>query len=309
MSFDPAKDIPDLPGKVIFITGGTSGIGKAAVLALAAHSPSKIYFTGRNAQAGHDVVAQVKSETPSVQATFIHCDLASSRESIREAVTRNFTSTQLHIFIANAGIMATPAGLTHDGFEVQFGTNYLGHALLLQLLRPSLLHTAQRGHDTRVVVVSSFGHTLAPPSGIDFDNLRNPNAGTTWQRYGQSKLADIFLAKSLAKHHPEITSVSVHPELVRTQLSSGVETSFLTPVFKLMRWTPLYKSADKGAYNVLWAATAPKDQVQSGMYYEPVGKVPGRVAKGSGQSEPVHDESLADRLWEWTEKELSDITQ
>ncbi|KAH0387915.1 hypothetical protein KCU92_g1150, partial [Aureobasidium melanogenum] len=323
MPFDPAKDIPDLSGRVIFITGGqqrrsdlvyrfshrsgTSGIGKAAVLTLAAHGPSKIYFTGRNAQAGHDVVAEVESSTPSVQTTFIQCDLASSRQAIREAVTKNFTSTQLHIFIANAGIMATPAGLTQDGFEVQFGTNYLGHALLLQLLRPRLLHTAQQGHDTRVVVVSSFGHTMAPPSGIDFDNLQNDNAGTTWQRYGQSKLADIFLAKSLAKHHPEFTSVSVHPGLVRTQLSSGVETSFMTPLFKLMRWTPLYQSAEKGAYNVLWAATVTKDQIQNGMYYEPGGKVPGKAAKSSGQSELVHDESLAEKLWDWTEKELSDV--
>ncbi|KAH0399526.1 hypothetical protein KCU89_g6118, partial [Aureobasidium melanogenum] len=92
MPFDPAKDIPDLSGSVIFITGGTSGIGKAAVLTLAAHGPSKIYFTGRNAQAGHDVVAEVELSTPSVQTTFIQCDLASSRQAIREAVTKNFTS-------------------------------------------------------------------------------------------------------------------------------------------------------------------------------------------------------------------------
>ncbi|KAG9568725.1 hypothetical protein KCU71_g2944, partial [Aureobasidium melanogenum] len=168
---------------------------------------------------------------------------------------------------------------------------------------------AYEGHNTRVVVVSSFGHTLAPPSGVDFDNLRTANAGRTWQRYGQSKLADIFLAKSLAKHHSEITSVSVHPGLVRTQLISGVETSFMTPVFKLMRWTPLCQSADKGAYNVLWAATAPKDQIQNGMYYEPVGKVPGKAAKGSGQSELVQDEYLAERLWKWTETELRDFAQ
>ncbi|KAG9523119.1 hypothetical protein KCV07_g2794, partial [Aureobasidium melanogenum] len=294
MPFDPAKDIPDLSGRVIFITGGTSGIGKAAVLTLAAHGPSKIYFTGRNAQAGHDVVAEVKSSTPSVQTTFIQCDLASSRQAIREAVTKNFASTQLHIFIANAGIMATPASLTQDGFEVQFGTKPC-FAASVASSTPAPYCPARSRHTRR--------------RGIDFDNLQNANAGTTWQRYGQSKLADIFLAKSLAKHHPEITSLSVHPGLVRTQLSSGVETSFMKPVFKLMRWTPLYQSAEKGAYNVLWAATAPKDQIQNGAYYEPVGKVPGKAAKGSGQSELVHDEPLAEKLWEWTEKELSDVTQ
>ncbi|CAD0109777.1 unnamed protein product [Aureobasidium uvarum] len=307
MPFNPATDIGDLSGKVIFVTGGTSGIGKAAVLALAAHHPSEIYFTGRNTQAGRDVTALLKSSAPSVQTHFIECDLASPRQTIREAIVAGFTAKRLDILIANAGIMATPAALTKEGFEIQFGTNYLGHAVLVRVLREQLLRTAQQGSDTRLVVVSSFGHTLAPPSGIDFDALRTANAGTTWQRYGQSKLADIYLAKSFARHFPQVTSVSVHPGLVRTQLSNGVESSWLTPVFKLLRWTPLYQSADKGAWNVLWAATAPKDQIKNGMYYEPVGKEPGKAAKGSGQSETVKDEALAERLWQWTEGELSNV--
>ena len=116
--------------------------------------------------------------------------------------------------------MAVPRGLTAEGFEVQFGTNYLGHAVMLRLLLPVRLRTADMSDkgDVRLVVLSSFGHTMYPPGGIEFDKLRIADAGTKWQRYGQSKLADILLAKGMAKRYPQITSVSVHPGLVRTEL-------------------------------------------------------------------------------------------
>ncbi|KAI4271671.1 MAG: hypothetical protein LQ337_005850 [Flavoplaca oasis] len=294
MPFNPAKDIPDLSGKVIFITGGwwhlftltwspgrtypttgTSGIGKAAVLALAAFNPTRIYFTGRNSAAGAAIIAEAQKLHPSLSSIsssliFIQCDLASSRESIRSALANKFDSSRLDIFIANAGMMAVPEGLTAEGFEVQFGTNYFGHAVILRLLRPLMLRTAQEGSQVRFVAVSSFGHTMAPPSGIEFDRLRMPDAGTKWHRYGQSKLADILLAKSMAKRYPEIKSVSVHPGLVRTELGGRAEKSPFLMMMELLRWTPLYKSPEKGAHNLLWAATTAN--WEGGKYYEPVGK-------------------------------------
>ncbi|KAL8883422.1 MAG: hypothetical protein Q9192_007173 [Flavoplaca navasiana] len=330
MPFNPAIDIPDLSGKVIFITGGlfhrfvldwsfgqayhpsagTAGIGKAAVLALAAFNPTCIYFTGRNSAAGTAVIAEAQKLHPSLSSSpssliFIQCDLASSRESIRAALTNKFDSSRLDIFIANAGTMAVPEGLTAEGFEVQFGTNYLGHAVLLRLLRPLMLHTAQEGSQVRCVAVSSFGHTMAPPSGIEFDRLRVPDAGTKWQRYGQSKLADIPLAKGMAKRYPDIISVSVHPGLVRTELGGRAERSPFLMMMESLRWTPLYKSPEKGAHNLLWAATAAKSE--SGKYYEPVGKIPGKPNGYSGMAAICDDEELADRLWEWTEDELNGL--
>lgn len=333
MPFNPVRDIPDLSGKVIFITGGwfypftlawsprrtytatgTSGIGKAAVLALSAFNPACIYFTGRNASAGSAVISEAQKLHPSLSSSssslvFIKCDLSSSRESIRAALANKFDSSRLDIFIANAGIMAVPEGLTAEGFEVQFGTNYLGHAVLLRLLRPIMLRTAQKtaheGSQVRFVAVSSFGHTMAPPSGIEFDKLKVPDAGTKWHRYGQSKLADILLAKGMAKRYPNISSVSVHPGLVRTELGGRAERSPFLFIMESLRWTPLYKSPEKGAHNLLWAATTAT--LEDGKYYEPVGKTPGKPNSYSGMAAICDNEALADRLWEWTEKELDGL--
>ena len=294
---------------------GTAGIGKATILTLAAHKPAHIYFTGRNASAGAQVVSETKKLHSSAcpPLTFIPCDLSSSRETIRTALADRLRSTRLDILIANAGVMAIPPGLTAEGFEVQFGTNYLGHAVILKLLRPLMLntvHDAAKGEatkDVRFVAVSSFGHTMAPAGGIEFDKLKLPEVGTKWQRYGQSKLADILLAKGMAKRFPEIVSLSVHPGLVKTELGPRADKGLMMTLMESLRWTPLYKSPEKGAYNVLWAATTPKENVVRGGYYEPVGKMPGEPNSYSGMTEICKDEGLADRLWEWTVKELEGL--
>lgn len=289
---------------------GTTGIGKAAVIALASHNPSCIYFTGRNAQAGANVIAESKRQAPTCQITFIRSDLSASRNTIRGTILDNFKSSRLDLFIANAGVMAVPPSLTDEGFEVQFGTNYIGHAVMLHLLRPLMLRTINLpdGGDVRVVVLSSWGHTMHPPGGIQFDKLHTADAGTKWQRYGQSKLADILLAKGMAKHYPQITSVAVHPGLVRTELGGRVESGLLTSAMNLLRWTPMYQSAEKGAYNALWAAVSPKQPLKNGGYYDPVGKTPGKPTKyGTGVAEICNDEELADKLWEWTESELEGL--
>lgn len=295
-------------------TLGTAGIGKAAILALAAHDPAHIYFTGRNVSAGSATISQAQKLHSSAcpPLTFIECDLSWSRERIRTALTDKFRSSRLDVFIANAGVMAIPPALTTEGFEVQFGTNYLGHAVLLRLLQPLMLKTAhipsaEGGGDVRFVAVSSFGHTMAPAGGIEFEKLKVADAGTKWHRYGQSKLADILLAKGMAKRYSDILSVSVHPGLTKTELGGRAERSAMLMVMESLRWTPLYKSAEKGAHNLLWAATSPKDNIEGGKYYEPVGKTPGKPNSYSGMAEICDDERLADELWDWTEKELKDL--
>jgi NAD(P)-dependent dehydrogenase (short-subunit alcohol dehydrogenase family) len=127
------------------------------------------------------------------------------------------------------------------------------------------------------------------------------------ERYGQSKLADILLAKGMAKRYPDIVSVSVHPGLVRTELGGRAERSAMLMVMESLRWTPLYKSPEKGAHNLLWAATTARGSLEGGKYYEPVGKTPGKPNSSSGMSEICGDEGLADQLWEWTEKELENL--
>lgn len=297
-SFNPEKDIPDLSGKVIFITGGTSGIGKEATLFLAAHNPSHIYFTGRNEEAAAAVVAAAKTKSPNVKVTFIKCDLCSSRAKIRQAIADGFKSDRLDIFIANAGIMATPPGLTEEGFELQWGANYLGHAVILRLLRPVLLRTAETGSDVRHVQVTSHGHNYAPPGGIQFEHLREADAVGEFARYGQSKLAQVLYCKEMAKRYPQITSIPVHPGVGNTGLLQHSKPSLVTRLFTITGF--LLKSAAELAYNPLWAATAPLEKLENGQYYEPVGKK-------ASPSKMAGDAALAEKLWEWTENELKDL--
>jgi NAD(P)-dependent dehydrogenase (short-subunit alcohol dehydrogenase family) len=212
--------------------------------------------------------------------------------------------TRLDILICNAGVMALPAGLTKDGYEVQFGTNHVGHALLVKLLLPTLVSTAELpGADVRVVAVSSLAHLWCPSAGIAFEELKTEMQGsTTWARYGQSKLANILFAAQLAKRYPKVLAVSVHPGTVDTDLYIPFMgrnrvvgwLNALTKSFHLV-------SVETGALNQLWAATAGREEVKTGEYYTPVGKMGTR-------SNFSKDEKLAERLWEWTEKELEGYT-
>ncbi|KAI1141798.1 NAD(P)-binding protein [Hypoxylon sp. FL0543] len=294
-TFNPEKDIPDLTGKVIFITGGTSGIGKEAILFLAAHNPTHIYFTGRNEEAGAAVVAAAKTRGPNIEVTFIKCDLCSPRAKIRQAIADGFKSDRIDIFIANAGIMATPPGLTEEGFELQWGANFFGHAVILQLLRPTLLRTAEAGADVRLIQVTSHGHNYTPPGGIQFEHLREPDAVGELARYGQSKLAQVLYCRAMAKRYPQITSIAVHPGVGNTGLLQHTKPSLLKCFFTATGF--LLKSAAELAYNPLWAATAPLQTLENGQYYEP-------VEKKTGASKLAADAALAENLWEWTENEL-----
>jgi NAD(P)-dependent dehydrogenase (short-subunit alcohol dehydrogenase family) len=204
----------------------------------------------------------------------------------------------------NAGLMWVPASLTKDGYEVQFGTNHVGHALLTKLLMPVLLKTAEEpGADVRVISLSSMGHNAAPSCGISFPDLKTDMASyMSVVRYGQSKLANILFASELAKHYPSITAVSLHPGVVDTNL---YQTIFSGPIGlwgllgKVQRF--FYTSVEDGAKNQLWAAVAPvgeeRGNVKSGEYYMPVG-IGGRGSK------LAKDQALAEKLWTWTEKEL-----
>lgn len=215
---------------------------------------------------------------------------------------------RLDILILNAGIMATPPGTTEQGYEIQFGTNHVGHALLTKLLIPTMLQTADTGADVRIVSLSSAGHAMAPMGkGIVFDQLKTDMASTfTMSRYGQSKLANILFIKELAKQYPQITAVSVHPGIVNTELyRSTAKWAVVGGTVDLMRkwaWT----SVQDGAKNQLWAATARKGtegkgEVESGEYYTPIG------VSGQG-SKWTKDAALAEKLWIWTEAELATYT-
>ncbi|EEU45267.1 uncharacterized protein NECHADRAFT_41149 [Fusarium vanettenii 77-13-4] len=300
VSFDPDKDIPDLSGKVILVTGGNTGLGLETVLQLAKHNPAHIYLAARSEEKGNRAIKEVQEKVPNAPPiTFLRLDLGSLESTKAAAASFRASSDRLDILINNAGIMAVPEGLTKDGYEIQFGTNHLGHALLTKLLLPTLKATAATpSSDVRVVFLSSSAGSIAPKDSYHLDKAKTtmPDIGT-WTRYGQSKLANIHYNAALAKRHPDIKFISLHPGVVKTNLGDSFINSYgalLGTVFRFIgNMTSI--SVEKGALNQLWAATS--QDVESGVFYYPVG------VTGKG-SELSNNEKVREQLWEWTEKEL-----
>ncbi|CAO2655315.1 Nn.00g103790.m01.CDS01 [Neocucurbitaria sp. VM-36] len=308
-TFDPAKDIPSLSGKVILVTGGTAGLGAASVQAFAAHNPTHIYFTGRNISAANALISEVEAKHSFAALSFIELDLSSLR-SVKKGVSRGFKHDRLDILMNNAGIVAKPAVLSQDGFEIQFATNHLGHAMLTKQLLPFLLAAAKTpGADVRVVSNTSDGYQFHRMinGGISFPEL---DKGSTmsrtvlgpWVRYGQSKLASILFASELARRYPSITSVSIHPGVVNTPMNTAMKgfNKMFVDVTTWLSRTPRLEP-DQGVLSQLWcAAGAKKEELRNGGFYRPVG-----LDQWETLTEEAKSEELAKKLWDWTEGVLN----
>ena len=300
-TFTPSRDIPDLSGKVILVTGGNNGLGKASIEQLALHNPAKIYMGARTESKAIAAIESIKKVAPEANIIFLELDLASFA-SIKSAADKFIAeNTRLDILMNNAGIMATPPGLTTNGYEIQFGTNHMGHALLTKYLMPLMVKTAaEPNSDVRIVNLSSIGHVGAPKGGVVFAEVKTEMANyNTWTRYGQAKLANVLFTKGLAKRYPTIKSVAIHPGGVNTGLmlpfagSLGVIGHLLGGLTKF-----IMKSPEEGALGQLWAASAVGEGApESGSFYYPLAKL------HAGNS-LVTDEKLADELWTWSEKEF-----
>lgn len=315
-NFNAEKDIPSLAGKVIFVTGGsrsvfparlhsltpikgTAGLGATSIKALAKHNPSHIYFSGRNTKRGQALIAEINKTLPNVNLTFIELDL-SSLSSIKAAIPQ-FRHDRLEIFMGNAGIMAHPPGLSKDGYEIQFATNHLGHAMLIKELLPVLLKTAEQpGSDVRIVLNTSLGWRGHPKGGIQFSTLNTGQDGVfgKWIRYGQSKLANIVYAAELARRYPSLTCLSVHPGVIATELVTNLDTfnkAFVYVSTIGQRLTP-----EEGVLSQLYvAAGAKKESLVNGGFYVPVG-----VLSNDKLDKVAKSARLATDLWEWTTKAL-----
>ena len=242
--------------------------------------------------------------------TFLHLDLSDFKSIAAAVETFTAESDRLDILLNNAGVMALPYSKTTQDYEIQFGTNHVGHALFTKLLLPTLLKTAAQPDpstgastsDVRVVNVTSLGHRFAPSGpgnvrGINYDQQALEGCNT-FTRYGQSKLANILHARSLREKYPQLTAVALHPGVILTDLyKSQEETNFV------VRWglkaVGGFVMADvkSGALNQLWACTAPKDQVRKAVYYVPVGVATSGTAF-------ARDDKVAEELWNWTEGEF-----
>lgn len=303
LDFNPEKEIPSLEGKVILITGGTAGLGYESAVSLAAHNAEHIFFTGRSQTSADKLLKEVHSKHPKSKITFVQCDQTSlsSVQQAAQAITSQ--TSRLDVVIANAGIMAQPPAQTKEGYEIQFGTNHVAHALLVKLLLPLLDQTAKQTSDVRVIWLTSLGYGFHPKGGILFDKVQTNQAKIVWWssffgawfRYGQSKLANLLYARAFAKHHPNITSVAVHPGTAATGLVTNLPWTqrwfiYATTIGQLI-------PAEQCAWNQQWAATTPKERLENGKFYEPVGQT-GRMMF------EAPNEILAETLYDWTEKEL-----
>jgi len=262
----------------------------------------------RNVDKGATIIAEIQAAAlPNILITFIPCDL-SSFVSIRNAVSKfALLSSHLDLLICNSSICIAPQSLTADGYEMQFGVNHLGHALLIKLLLPSLLTVAvQPPEDVRIVLLTSTAHDWAPKEGIAFTDLQTRQENLTCkQRYGQSKLANIIYAREMARWYPAIKTVAVSPGNMDSNIMYHWRRKYLVFNWLILWMTTLldklYRIAGKvvltpqeGSRTTVWAATAPTVDVANGAYYVPPGIV-------GATSEAARDDGLGSEMWAWTQ--------
>ncbi|KPM39877.1 hypothetical protein AK830_g6696 [Neonectria ditissima] len=302
IQFDADRDIPALSGKVILVTGGNSGLGKESILQLAKHSPANIFMGARSETKADEAISEIRKAVPDAKIDFLPLDL-SSFASIRDAANLVLASSKrLDVLMNNAGIMAVPPDVTKEGYEIQFGTNHMGHALLTKLLLPLLEKTAAApDSDVRIINLSSSAHSQGPKEGLVLSDVKSPMASyTTFARYGHSKIANVYYTQQLAKHHPSIKSVAIHPGVVSTNLTSGPKKSFwfMTPII-ILADRLFFTSVKDGALNQLWAATAKSSDVKQAGFYYP-------VAVEFNVKPIVTDAKISEALWDFTEKEIKE---
>jgi NAD(P)-dependent dehydrogenase (short-subunit alcohol dehydrogenase family) len=300
--YNPEKDMPDLSGKVIVVTGGSSGLGKESIHQLVKHNPSKIYLGARTSQRGNAAIEEIISDVPSAKGKihYFEIDMASLASVKRAADLILKENDRLDILMNNAGIMNVPAGVSTEGYEIQFGTNYMGPTLFTRLLLPLLQKTAEASNsDVRIINLSSELFKMAPTQGILFTDLCTPMLKTgTVSRYGQSKLANYFFSKVSAEKYPAIKSVALHPGVVSTGIFD--DNLYKKPYYgwivsAVMSY--VLTNVHDGAKMQLWSATANKEEVKNGAFY---------TVKGKEYTQTIlKNDKLANELWEWTEKEFA----
>ena len=286
------ENIPTRAGKRAVITGATGGLGFETALALAG-AGAEVILSGRNPDKGQEALRRIRAIDPRAAVRFEPLDLASLASVYDFARRLKAEGQRIDILVNNAGVMAlTKRQLTVDGFEMQLGTNYLGHFGLTAALLPLL-------HGARVVALSSIAHRQGR---IDFDNLQGEKKYAAWKIYAQSKLAMLIFALELQRRSDAngwgLVSIAAHPGWARTELiANGPGAGGLLGLVSRL-FMPLFShSAAEGALPILLAATAPEAQPAS--YYGPTGFQEMKGPPGEAQIMPqALDTATAARLWE-----------
>lgn len=292
-----AADIPSQRGRSVVVTG-TGGLGYETALELA-RAGGDVIIAGRNPEKGAMAIAGIRRDDPSATVRFEHLDLA-SLASIAEFGARLRGQTDgLDVLVNNAGVMVPPRRLTTlDGFELQLGTNHLGHFALTAQMMPLL----RNGRNARVVTLSSIA---ARSGAIDFADLNAQKSYRPMPVYSQSKLACLMFAFELQRRADangwDVTSIAAHPGVSRTDLLHNAPGRWsATGVARSLLWF-LFQPASQGALPTLFAATSP--DAGAGAYYGP-----DRISETRGHPTAAKippqasDRTAAARLWEVSEE-------
>lgn len=292
------KNIPDLTGKVIVITGANSGIGFEAAKEFA-RKGAQVVLACRSMDKAQEALRLILKEIPKAKAEVMGLDLTSLKSVRKFADEFKNKFDRLDVLLNNAGIMMVPYGKTEDGFERQFGTNHLGHFALTGLLIDVILKTPK----ARIVNVSSTGHRFGE---MHFDNLmfEGGNDYSPMKAYGRSKLSNLLFTYEAQRRFEAMgvgaIAVAAHPGMSDTHLADHLFNKF--PFILMRPFSGLaVQSAAMGALPNIRACVDP--EVTGGQYFGPDGK---REAKGwpvlVESSEASHNEEDAQKLWEISEE-------
>ena len=302
---DEVLEDKDLSGRTALITGGYSGLGKETARAMASKG-AHIILSGRDATKLSAAADELATSTGTKVDTLV-CDLA-SLDSVRKAgAEANDRFDKIDLLINNAGVMACDEAKTADGFEMQFGTNHLGHFLLTNLLMPLV----EKGERPRIVNLSSRGHHIAP---VDFDDPNfEKRPYEKWMSYGQSKTANILFAVGLEERLASrgIHSYALHPGGIHTNLGRHMSEEDVQNLMERIRKSAEergeepqpFKTIPQGAATTCWVATTEELEGAGGLYCEDchVSDEDNEDTGGGVRSYAV-DKDKADRLWSMSEE-------
>jgi NAD(P)-dependent dehydrogenase (short-subunit alcohol dehydrogenase family) len=308
----------DLSGRRIVITGSSSGLGEESARALASKGAS-VSMLARNRAKNEAAAERIRAQVPGADLELRELDLG-NLAGIR-AFAKDFLADheRIDVLINNAGVMCCPRGSTDDGFELQLGTNHIGHFLLTVLLAPALL----AADGARVVALSSGAHGIC---GIDFDDpMFERREYDPWLAYGQSKTANALFALELDRRLGErgVSAYAVHPGMVMTELGRHMTPATMEAMQQRIKQraeaageeapsdpTSLLKTVTSGAATQVWAATAPELAAHGGAYLADcqLGEPGGNVGR-RGVEPHAADPEAAAQLWSlseaWVDEELS----
>ncbi len=274
-----------MDGRVVLITGGTSGIGKAAATALA-NMGAEVVITGRNKEKGEGVVEEIRRESGNDEVSFLSADLAVQAEVRRLAEEFEASHDRLDVLVNNAGLILSERTETPDGIETTLAVNHLAPFLLTNLL----LDLLKRSAPSRIITVASDAERFGK---MDLDDLQSEKRYGAFRVYGKSKLANVMFTYELAERleGTGVTANCLHPGSVNTGFG-GNDRGFTTLLFRAFK--PFMRSPEQGADTIIYLAASPDVEGMNGRYLSD--------RKVTSSSKESYDEELRKKLWEASEE-------